>query len=84
MSYSAEKENGVFYYYLIEKGLALFEIEIYAHNDCFTEAEIIAIAEKQFELKDLGGKRPESPSTTAPSEEADATEPSSTTTAAAE
>lgn len=80
MSYSAKNENGVFYYYLVEQGLALFEIELYAHNDCYTEDEIKALAEKQYVLKDLGGERPEIPSTSAPSEEADATEASSTTT----
>lgn len=83
MSYSAKNENGVFYYYLVEQGLALFEIELYAHNDCYTEDEIKALAEKQYVLKDLGGERPEIPSTSAPSEEADATEASSTTTTTA-
>lgn len=81
MSYSATKEDGVFYYYLVEQGLALFEIEIYAHNGCYTEAEAIELAEKQYTLKDLGGERPEIPSTTVPVEE-DTTEASTTTTAA--
>lgn len=80
ISYSAVKEDGVFYYYIVEQGLAVFEIELYAHNGCFTEAEIIEMLEKAYVLKDLGGERPEIPSTTLPSEETEeaVTEPSST------
>ena len=68
VSYRAEKEGGTFYYYLVERGLAAFEIEIYACDDCFTEDEIKEVFEKAYTLKDLGGVRPTVPSTEAEEE----------------
>lgn len=69
MSYSANNGEGTYYYYIVEKGLALFEIKVYAHNDCYSEADIIELIGKAYELKDLGGERPEIPSTEAVTEE---------------
>lgn len=70
ISYTSNHGEGTFYYYLVEKGLALFEIRAFGYNECFTEAELIAEIEDAFELKDLGGTRPEIPSTEAPTEKA--------------
>ncbi|MBO5421973.1 MAG: hypothetical protein J6A67_08570 [Clostridia bacterium] len=69
MSYTSNHGEGTFYYYLVEQGLALFEIRAFAYNECFTEAELIEEIGKAYELKNLGGTRPEIPSTEAPSEE---------------
>ncbi len=69
VSYRAVKEGGTFYYYLVEKGLAAFEIEAYACDDCFTEDEIKEVIEKAYTLKDLGGVRPTAPSTEASNED---------------
>lgn len=63
VSYRAVDEGGTFYYYLVERGLAAFEIEIYAGDDCFTEDEIKEVVAKAYTLKDLGGVRPTVPST---------------------
>lgn len=68
VSYRTEKDGGTFYYYLVERGLAAFEIEAYACDDCFTEDEIKEVIEKAYTLKDLGGVRPTAPSTEASSE----------------
>lgn len=73
VSYRATDEGGTFYYYLVERGLAAFEIEAYACNDCFTEDEIKEIVGKAYTLKDLGGVRPTVTSTEA-SEEASSAE----------
>ncbi|MEE0980996.1 MAG: hypothetical protein U0K91_04860, partial [Acutalibacteraceae bacterium] len=69
ISYTSNHGEGTFCYYLVEKGLALFEIRAFSYNECFTEAELIAEIEDAFELKDLGGTRPEIPSTEATTEE---------------
>ncbi len=69
ISYTSNHGEGTFYYYLVEQGLALFEIRAFGYNECFAEAELIAEIEEAFELKDLGGTRPEIPSTQAPTEE---------------
>ncbi len=62
ISYRADKSGGTFYYYLVERGLAAFEIEAYACDDCYTEDEIKEVIEKAYVLKDLGGIRPTVPS----------------------
>ena len=85
MSYTSNHGEGTYYYYLVEQGLALFEIRAYADNECFTEEAFIEEIEKSYTLKDLGGVRPEIPSTEAPTEEVfeeEATEPSSSATSA--
>lgn len=69
ISYTSNHGEGTFYYYLVEQGLALFEIRAFGYNECFAEAELIAEIEEAFELKNLGGTRPEIPSTEAPTEE---------------
>lgn len=63
ISYRTLNEGGTFYYYLVERGLAAFEIEAYACDDCFTEDEIKELIAKAYTLKDLGGVRPTAPST---------------------
>lgn len=63
ISYRTDGEGGTFYYYLVERGLAAFEIEAYASDRCFTEDEIKEVIEKAYVLKDLGGVRPTVPST---------------------
>lgn len=80
MSYTSNHGEGTYYYYLVEQGLAFFEIRAYADNECFTEEAFIEELEKSYKLKDLGGVRPEIPSTEAPTEEV--TEPSSSATSA--
>ncbi len=72
ISYRTSAEGGTFYYYLVERGLAAFEIEAYACDDCFTEDEIKEVVAKAYTLKDLGGVRPTAPSTEASSESASA------------
>ncbi|MBR5262241.1 MAG: hypothetical protein IKV49_00325 [Clostridia bacterium] len=62
VSYRTDGEGGTFYYYLVERGLAAFEIEAYACDRCFTEDEIKEVIEKAYTLKDLGGVRPTVPS----------------------
>ena len=42
ISYTSNHGEGTFYYYLVEKGLALFEIRAFGYNECFTEAALIA------------------------------------------
>ena len=72
MSYTVKSDNseGTVYYYIVEQGLAAFEIRVHAENSCFaSEEEMIKEIEKSYKLKDLGGTRPEVPSTEAPSEE---------------
>lgn len=69
ISYTSNHGEGTFYYYLVEQGLALFEIRAFGYNECFAEADLISEIEKAFELKNLGGTRPEIPSTEAPTEE---------------
>lgn len=64
MSYTIKTDDsdGVIYYYLVEQGLAAFEIRVHAEKSCFaTEADIIKVIEKSYKLKDLGGERPEVP-----------------------
>ncbi len=78
ISYRALKEGGTFYYYLVEKGLAAFEIEAYAYDECFTEDEIKEVVSSAYTLKDLGGVRP-----TVPSTEASSTTATTTTAATA-
>ncbi len=73
VSYRAVDEGGTFYYYLVERGLAAFEIEAYACDDCFTEDELKEVISDAYTLKDLGGVRPTVPSTEA-SEEATSAE----------
>ncbi len=68
ISYRATAEGGTFYYYLVEKGLAAFEIEAYACDDCYTEDELKEVIAKAYTLKDLGGVRPTAPSTEASEE----------------
>lgn len=83
ISYSANNGDGTYYYYIVEQGLALFEISAYACNSCYDEAALIEEIEKSYTLKNLGGERPEIPSTEAPTEEAsdaEATEPSTSET----
>ena len=58
VSYRAVDEGGTFYYYLVERGLAAFEIEAYACDDCFTEDELKEVIADAYTLKDLGGVRP--------------------------
>lgn len=82
ISYRAVNESGTFYYYLVERGLAAFEIEAYACDDCFTEDEIKELITKAYTLKDLGGVRPTAPSTEATSE--DVSDTSSTAATSAE
>lgn len=65
-------EGGTFYYYLVERGLAAFEIEFFANDRCFTEEEIKEAIEKAYVLKDLGGVRPTLPPTEASSEDSTA------------
>lgn len=65
ISYRTDGEGGTFYYYLVERGLAAFEIEAYANDRCFTEDELKEVIEKAYVLKDLGGVRPTVPSTEA-------------------
>ncbi len=72
ISYRAVDENYTFYYYLVERGLAAFEIEAAACDDCYSEDELKELVEKAYTLKDLGGSRP-----TASSTKASSTEPSS-------
>lgn len=69
MSYTSGHGEGTYYYYIVEQGLALFEIRAYACNDCYDEAALIEEIEKSYKLKNLGGERPEIPSTEAPTEE---------------
>lgn len=71
ISYAVKSDTseGVKYYFLVEKGLAAFEIRVHTENSCFTEAEIIKEIEKMYTLKDLGGTRPEVPVTEDPTEE---------------
>ncbi len=80
ISYTSNHGEGTFYYYLVEQGLALFEIRAFGYNECFAEAELIAEIEEAFELKNLGGTRPEIPSTEAPTEETSEESTSDTTT----
>lgn len=64
MSYTVKTDNSdaVIYYYLVEQGLAAFEIRVHAEKSCFaTEADIIKAIEKSYKLKDLGGERPAPP-----------------------
>lgn len=64
MSYNVKTDDsdGVIYYYLVEQGLAAFEIRVHAEKSCFaTEADIIKAIEKSYKLKDLGGERPKVP-----------------------
>ncbi|MBR3835733.1 MAG: hypothetical protein IKJ69_02950 [Clostridia bacterium] len=56
-------EGGTFYYYLVERGLAAFEIEAYACDECFTEDELKEVISDAYTLKDLGGVRPTAQST---------------------
>lgn len=86
MSYTSGHGEGTYYYYIVEQGLALFEIRAYACNSCFDEASLIEQMEKAYTLKNLGGERPEIPSTEAPTEEnfeEDVTEPSTSGTSTA-
>ncbi len=81
-SYKNTKEGGTFYYYLVERGLAAFEIEAYACDDCFTEDELKEFIADTYTLKDLGGVRPTTPATEESTEETfeDTTATTTTTT----
>lgn len=93
MSYTVKSDasDATVYYYLVEQGLAAFEIRVHAENSCFaSEEDVIKEIEKAYTLKDLGGTRPEVPSTEAPtdefieeesSSESSTSEPSSTSSA---